>query len=190
MIRIATANIQGVTPYSPSKYYLPEKIGNEKAAEVEIRTWRERFHYQPDGRVFIPPMAFKIALQGAASFLGRKVPGRGQKTYAPFFKAAVLVMDPLVLPVKKDEVPGEQFYVPSDGVSGGSKRVMKTFGRVDAWGGDVKFYLFDETIDNRAFEEHLRTAGQFVGLGRFRPERGGFYGRFNVNKISWDEQVA
>ncbi len=185
MIRVATVMISGISPYSPSKHYTVEKIGRETNPDYEKRTWRERMHVNEDGNVFIPAMALKNTLQGAASFLGKKVPGRGQKTYAAFFKAAVLVMEPLVLGLKKEDVPGEEFFVPSDGKTGGGTRVMKTFARVDKWAGQARYYVADETITPEVFAEHIKAAGSFVGLGRFRPERGGFYGRFKVENISW-----
>jgi hypothetical protein len=31
----------------------------------------------------------------------------------------------------------------------------------------------------------LEEAGKFIGLGRFRPQNGGFYGRFAVAKVVW-----
>ena len=29
----------------------------------------------------------------------------------------------------------------------------------------------------------LEAAGQFIGIGRFRPQNGGFYGRFRISKL-------
>ena len=189
MIRVATVDMSAISPYSPSKHYVVDKIGRETHADYETRTWRERMHYSPDGSVFIPAMAFKNTLQGAASFLGKKIPGRGQKTFAAFFKAAVLVQEGLDLRVQRDTVPGEQFFVPSDGKPGGGTRVMKTFARIDGWTGKVQYIVADETITKDVFDEHIKAAGAFVGLGRFRPERGGFYGRFKVNKIEWSDMT-
>jgi hypothetical protein len=187
MIRVATVTFSNISPMTQSKHYDVPKIGRETHGEYEKRTWRNRMHSDENGNVFIPPMALKNSLQGAASFLGLKVPGRGAKTFAAFFKAAVLVMDAVVLPVKVDEVPSQDLFVPSDGKTGSGSRVMKTFGRIDKWGGKAKFYVADETITPKVFEEHIRAAGNFVGLGMFRPERGGFYGRFKVDAIEWSE---
>jgi hypothetical protein len=43
----------------------------------------------------------------------------------------------------------------------------------------------DETVTPPVFEEHLREAGSFVGVGRFRPRQGGYYGRFVVERVTW-----
>jgi hypothetical protein len=170
-----------------SRHYEVPKEGRESAGDYEKRTWRQRMHFDEKGMLFIPPMAIKKSLEGAAAFLGQKVPGRGQKQYAGFFKSTVLVMDNVELGINYLDVPGESLFVPSDGKSGGSSRVTKTFGRINPWKGTAKFYLADETIGKDVFEEHLKVAGMFVGLGMFRPATGGFFGRFAHEAIRWTE---
>ena len=95
-------------------------------------------------------------------------------------------MDPLVLPIKKDEVEGEWLFVPSDGKPGGSTRVSKCFPLIHEWQGEVTWYVLDETITEDVFRRHLVEAGNFIGVGRFRPARGGFYGRFVTEDVKWD----
>lgn len=145
-------------------------------------------HFDENGLVYIPQMALKNTLQGAASHLGEKVKGRGAKTFSQFFKNSVLVMDVLETGINYMDVPGYELFVPSKpGMAGGS-RVMKTFGRIDNWKGIAKYFVFDETVTNDVFERHIVAAGQFVGLGMFRPERGGYFGRFAVENIDWSTQ--
>ena len=50
----------------------------------------------------------------------------------------------------------------------------------------VPFHVLADEITPDVFEEHLKQAGAFVGIGRFRPERGGFYGRFAIKNIKWN----
>lgn len=185
-MKIATARLKSISPYSQSRYSDMDRPSKEDPLDWEKKTWRERLHYRDDGQVFIPPMAFKKALEGAARFLGISIKGRGKSTYTKHFKAGVLVTDGLMLPIKKDEVPGEWFHVAADGKPGGnSPRVKRCFPVIREWEGDVTFYVLDDTIAPEIFERHLREAGNFIGIGRFRPENGGFYGRFEVKKISW-----
>ena len=68
--------------------------------------------------------------------------------------------------------------------------MTKTFGRINNWSGTAEIYVADETISREVFEEHLKVAGQFIGLGMFRPERGGFFGRFAVEKVKWSEMES
>ena len=51
----------------------------------------------------------------------------------------------------------------------------------------MTFYVLDDIITESVFAQVLRSAGLLVGLGRFRPENRGFYGRFQVDSIKWIE---
>lgn len=184
-MRQVVVSLESISPYSQSRHYTTEKLPKENARDYEARTWRDRLHVNGDGKVFIPPMAFKNCLSEAAKFLGRQIPGKGKATYTKHFEAGVLVVDGLPLPVSKDEVEGEWLFVPSDGKRGGGKRVDKCFPLIREWSGDVMFYVLDETITEEVFTEHLKEAGNFIGIGRFRPRNNGMYGRFKCLGFSW-----
>lgn len=181
----ARATLESVAPYSQSRYHGTEKLDKENHQDYEKRTWQNRLHSNKDGFVFIPPMAFKNCLSECAKYLSIQIPGKGKATYTKHFEAGIMVTDPLVLPVKKEEVEGEWLHVPSDGRRGGTKRVEKCFPVIHEWSGEITFFIFDETITEEVFSEHLHQAGQFIGIGRFRPRNNGFYGRFTVKKITF-----
>ena len=185
-MRTASITIRGITPLSTSKAITSIKPTKEGPDDFEQRTWRERAHVDKDGVCFLPAMAFKNSLTEAAKYLSLKIPGKRNATYTKHFEAGVYVDTPLSLGVKASDVQGERVFVPSDGVRGGGKRVWKTFPVFPAWGGVVNFHVLDETINEAAFEEHLKAAGLFRGVGRFRPGSNGFYGRFEIVKIEWN----
>jgi len=184
-MHIASARLKSVSPYSQSRYHAIPRDPKETDGDHERRTWRERCHSTDDGRIFIPPMAFKNCLSEAAKFLGKQIPGKGKSTYTKHFEAGVLVLEPLVLPLRKEEVEGEWLHVPSDGVRGSGKRVMKCFPLIRQWEGEVTFHILDNLITEDVFLEHLEEAGKFIGIGRFRPRNNGFYGRFEVVGLKW-----
>lgn len=185
---IAICSLESISPLSFSKHYNVDKLQKETAADYEARTWAERMHVDENGIIFIPPMAFKLCLTAAAGFLGMKIPGRRNATYTKHFTAGVLVLDGLSLGIRKDEVKGEWLFVPSDGKRGGSSRVDKCFPLIPKWSGNVTFHVLDKTITRDVFEEHVREAGNFIGLGRFRPANNGYYGRFQLNKLDWQAE--
>lgn len=188
-MRFFTATLESTSPYSQSRYYSndTEKDPKETHEDYEKRTWSNRLHVNEEGYVFIPPMVYKNCLSEAAKFLGMQIPGKGKSTYTKHFEAGILVIDGLILPIKKSDIKGEWYHVPADGVRGGSKRVMKCFPVIPSWRGDVNFYILDETITREIFEKHLKEAGNFIGIGRFRPRNNGYYGRFQVLKIKEGE---
>lgn len=183
----ATAHLKSGSPLSFSKYYNVPKKEQESPADYEIRTWRERLHYEASGEIFIPPMAFKKCIENVASYLSIKIKGKGNQTFSKKFKAATICSEKVMLGIQKDDVESEVLFVPSDGKPGGGCRVEKTFPLIHEWSGVVEFYILDNTITPKIFEHHLKEAGKFIGIGRFRPINGGFYGRFNVEKIDIEE---
>jgi hypothetical protein len=184
-MKTAVATLKSISPYSQSRAHFTEKLNKESADDYEKRTWRDRLHIGEDGRVFIPPMAFKNALSEIAKFLSKNIPGKGKATYTKHFEAGVLVMDAVPLPFKKEDVPGEWLFVPADGRRGSGKRVRRCFPVIREWTGEVTFHVLDDTLTKDVFEEHLREAGSFIGIGRFRPRNNGYYGRFSVEKVKW-----
>jgi hypothetical protein len=184
-MRTAIASLESISPYSPSRAHETEKLNRESHDAYEIRTWREKCHYDDAGNIFIPPMAFKQSLDTAAKMLGIQMPGKGKTTYTKFFAAGVLCMDPVVLPDKKDSVPPERIHAHANGRPGSGTRVWRTFPRVPKWSSDVTFHVFADEITPDVFEQCLVQAGSFVGIGRFRPENRGYFGRFKVNSVKW-----
>lgn len=187
MIR-ATVELESASPYSQSRMHDTPKEAKERPDDYEKRVWREKAHVNKDGNLFIPPMVFKNCLSEAAKYLSQQVPGKGKQTFTKHFDAGVIVTDPLVLPEKKDTVPGEWINANADGKKGSGTRVKRCFPVVQAWKGKMTFLILDHTITEDAFKYHLEQAGSFIGIGRFRPRNGGYYGRFIVKKVDWQEQ--
>lgn len=189
-MRTYKARLVSQSPYSQCRHYTEDdapKLEKEQPADYEARTWRYRMHANKKGEVFIPPMAITRCLQDAAKFLSLKIPGKQNHTYTKHFDAGIMVVDPILLGVKRDKVPGESIYVPSSGTPGGAKRVTKIFGVVESWEGDAIIHVLDETITRDVLLRHLREAGNLIGIGRFRPRNRGYYGRFSVESF---EEVA
>lgn len=184
-MKTATAHLESVSTYSQSDYLKSEKRADETHDDYERRVWRERAHVNKDGFIFIPPMALKWCLTNAAKYRNEKIKGQGNRTWGKKFESGVLCADPIALPERGEEVEGEWLWCNADGKKGSSTKVRRCFPIVPEWTGNAIFYVLDETITEDTFERHLVDAGTFIGIGRFRPEKGGYYGRFKVTGISW-----
>lgn len=183
MAKTCTAYLRAISPYSASRAHETEKLPKETADAYEQRTWREKAHVL-NGQVYIPPMAFKMGVDRAAKMLGRQIPGKGKATYTKFFESGVLCTDPVFI-AAADQIECERVYANADGVRGSGKRVWRLFPKINDWKAQVEFHVLADEITSDVFEEHLRQAGAFVGVGRFRPEKGGFFGRYKIEKVSW-----
>ena len=164
------------------------KKPSERHDDFEERTWRERMHVDDNGEVYLLPTSIKNCLVDVATYLSETIPGKGKATYTKHIKSGVNVVDPLRLGVKAADVKCVSVFVPSDGKRGGGARVWKKFPVIPAgWETKVTLYITDPVVKPEKLEEYLRHAGVFIGLGWFRPQRGGYYGRFGVKDFKWEE---
>ena len=191
----ATAHLKSLLPYSQSRAIQTPPKDNEPRDDHEKRVWRERIHaeddgtYSGDGRVYIPAMAIKNSLAEAAKFLGVKIPGRGNNNYTKHFEAGVMCIDHIPLAMTRQQVRGEFLFLSASGQRGaGGTRVWRCMPSIDSWEGEAIFHVFDSTINKDTFVHHLKAAGNFIGIGRWRPRNNGCKGRFAVQEVDWQEQ--
>jgi hypothetical protein len=76
----------------------------------------------------------------------------------------------------------------ADGIRGSGKRVPRRFPIVNEWQATFDVYILDPIITQDVFTEMVEIAGMFIGIGRFRPEKGGTNGRFRIEKLVWQDQ--
>jgi len=186
--------IRGTSRYSQSRPHGLLKEGDETHNDADLRFAKEHLHCDETGMVFIPPSSFKNALDEAAKFLSLKK--EGSQKYTKHFEAGVAVFEPIPLGIHKDDIQLEKLFLDSNGKRNSGTRVFRHYPYVEKdWRAEVPFVILDETVLQRytgnkeqtVFEYVLRTAGLYVGIGRWRPARRGYYGRFTVEKI---EEVA
>jgi hypothetical protein len=172
------------------RQYSVPKLQKESAHEYEQRTWSERLHRNTQGNVVLNPLSLKNCLRDAAKYLGEPIPGKGKATYTKHFRAGIMVVEDILLtdpkgrPIIADSVEPLWLNVPSDGMTGGTKRVPKAFPRVSEWQATAEIAVLDDTITEKVLRHHLIEAGNFVGLGAMRVANGGISGRFKVVSLA------
>jgi hypothetical protein len=188
---IATFKIRGISPYSQSRPHLDEMEPNESHDDYRKRTWRSHLHVDKDGEVIITPGSIKNCIAEAAKFMNISVPGKGKSTYTKHVEAGTACVRPVALGIKAADVDSETLFLPADGRRGSGKRVWKTYPVLPEWEGDVELIVLDETVlqtsrasGNPVLQDIVEGAGQFIGLGRFRPRNNGYYGRFIVENFA------
>lgn len=189
---IATAHIELVTPYCQSRFHNTPKLNKESADAYEKRTWRERLHVDENDQIVIPGLAFANCIKNAARHLKQQIPGKGKTQWTKYFEAGIVVLEDIPTGVMKHEAIEKQMFVPSTGVRGDGKRVMKSYPiLVPTEKSPIKltvpFRINDETITAEVFAYHLMQAGSLIGVGSFRVANCGTFGQFDVLNIDWEE---
>ncbi len=193
-MKTATVTIEGVTPLQYGAYHCTPKNEKENSDDYEERTWQKKAHTDAKGRLFLPPMALKNALAATAKFMAIPIPGAGKSLYTKHFLAGVICVEPAI--ISRNGAPLTIADCDKIGVFGNSKgqrggdgpRVMKYFPTVQpTWETILEYMVLDDTITKPLFERVITEAGKLNGFGVFRPQNGGFYGRFIISQIKWED---
>jgi hypothetical protein len=69
------------------------------------------------------------------------------------------------------------------GVVVGRARVMRYRPKFANWKAEIELIVDTDMMDKTDVLRCAAAAGQYVGLGDFRPQRGGIFGRFSVEEV-------
>lgn len=191
-----TTRIVGFGPISWGRYLDDAPAGGKQTLKWDQDNCHRKFHANDEGQLQVPVIALKHAVTEAAKFDGRTIPGGGKKTYTKIFaqaatpvQARAFLADEKGKPYTYKDLKVETLHVPSDGTAGGGRRVFRAFPLLDKpWHVQFDFQVMDHRITKEVWREFLNISGLLVGLGRWRPQNRGAYGRYAVREIvKWEE---
>lgn len=193
MTRTLVAHLVGIGPYSQSRPHDDPRIDEKESHDAyDRRTWRSKAHVDVEtGQVAIPAMGLKMAIAEAARRLAIKIPGKRGAMYTKNVLSGVLVLADMPLGLSKDDLREEVVFANADGKRGSGQRVFRRFPMVPSgWKAKAEIHVIDSEIPEAVIERCLGEAGNLIGIGRFRPERGGYLGRFEVASAKWAARIA
>jgi hypothetical protein len=186
----ARVTLESVSPYSQSRQHDEPMLEGESRDVYDARTWRAKMNVaERNGRkvVVIPAHGLHQAIAAAAKYSKRQIPGQGKATWTSKFTAGLMIPDDPALNVNPDEVQCVTISANADGVRGSGKRVPRRFPIIPAWESTFDVFILDPIITEDVFKEMVGIAGMFIGIGRFRPEKGGTNGRFRLKSLVWTD---
>lgn len=187
---VATLTLSSITPYSQSRQHDEPLLPGEDKDAHDVRTWRHKMNTEVrDGRevVVIPAHGLMQAFAAAAKYSKRQIPGQGKATWTAKFLSGVALMQSPSIGLTPDDCTCVTISANSDGVRGSGKRVPRRFPVFNEWTSTFDVHILDPIITEDVFREMVEIAGMFIGIGRFRPEKGGTNGRFKITGLDWQD---
>jgi len=178
-MKTAVFHITGVTPLMTHSPKGMTREGEKQSAkrkkipsaeeEAEIGTYRNG-----NGELVLPCIMFRQAIVGAGK--GRKI---GKAFATTLLKGCVF--DPDRAATLADPETGEvitEYGIDERPVVIGTSRVMRARPRYEKWACEVPLDYDEEAISPDILVEMLNIAGTSIGVGDYRPAKGGWFGRF------------
>jgi len=137
------------------------------------------------GELYFPGAAIARLMREQGSSMKAKGSRKSLKYIVP---AAVIVLDEMVTLFAKDrttaltffEVDSRRVVIPAT-----KGAVMRHRARINEWSAAFTLRVNTSILDERIVRELVSGGGSCLGIGDFRPEKGGNFGLFDL--VSWAE---
>lgn len=139
-----------------------------KAAKDPQQDYEESIYYTEDGAYGFPSVAYKAAMVRAGTYLGHKM---------TFLRGAFHIGGELV-PLKGDPEMREDMVRVGNGVAD-----IRYRAQFWPWSAVVPVDLNTAAISLEQLVGLAHMAGFAVGIGEWRPEKDGSYGRFTISGV-------
>ena len=141
---------------------------------------RAEYHCYRDskGKIIVPGEHLRQMMISAGAMHKSKV-GNAKRSMKNIVAAMVFVTP--------DEIPfGQDFVIDKRSTvnQNNKARVMVIRPKWTEWKLAFNIIVDNDTITDSMIKDILESAGNYVGLGSFRPECSGMFGRFKVSKFS------
>jgi hypothetical protein len=183
--------IEGIAPYSQSKMLVAKKGKNESYDAFEDRIWREKAHVADDGEsVLIAGHAIhQMLVVGAQK--GRLAPVAAKSAREGLTKrliTGIAIQGDAETSMKLSQARCVAINAHANGKRGSGTRVIRKFPEwPNGWTASFDVLVLDDSLTVTDVQSALEWGGLVCGLGRFRPENMGIYGRFLVRKTEHSE---
>jgi hypothetical protein len=188
---VARIELLGIAPMTQSHQHTEPFLRGESHDDYDIRTWPSKLNVEErDGKktVVIPAHGIHQAIVAGAKYSKRQIPNQARALWWKKFEPGIMVMDSAALNIDPQSVTNIVISANADGVRGSGKRVPRRFPYIPrGWRATFDVMILDPIITRNIFHEMLTLTGMFIGLGQFRPEKGGHNGRFKVVDLSWED---
>lgn len=179
-----SAGIRGISPLLQHRFgEAAQQSGSSRTQLVEDLTPREaaeRAVYRDEKGFFFPGAAISRMLREAGS--GHKM--KGSRKSVKYIVPAAVIVEQDTIPIlngdgrsraKDYEVDSRPVTIPAT-----KGRIMRHRPRFDEWSADFSLIVDTEVLPDTLIHQLLAEGGSRIGIGDFRPEKGGPFGRFQI----------
>lgn len=169
--------IVGRRPLLMHRYVLEEEgttRGRSGIHRDPLEDAKESLYRDASGAIALPSLNLKASFVDAAKQF--KVPGRGRTTYRDLIKAGIVLSSEMIPLCNDGKDPETSWVVDTRPVVIQRARVPRSRPRFDEWALEFTVNIVDPIIMPAALKGIIEAAGNYCGLGDFRPE----YGLYSV----------
>lgn len=179
--------IEGITPYMQHRmddqkleeWEKNRKLIVERDDISKTDQIRAEFHsYRDDKGFYLPTDQIKGSLIGAGAMVKSKV-GNAKKSMKNIVAGMFFIKEEKLALSKNYEI--DKRSAVNRNIKG---RVICIRPKWKEWKVEFTLQVDNDTITKETIKEILENAGNYIGIGSFRPTNNGSFGRFKLNKLT------
>lgn len=181
-----TVQIEGITPYMQHRmddvkleeWEKNRKLIIERDDISKADSFRAEFHsYNDKDGFFLPTEQIKGSLIGAGAMVKSKV-GNSKKSMKNIVAGMFFIQE------EKIRLPKDYEIDKRSAVNRNVKaRVICIRPKWSKWKGEFTLLVDNDTVTEETIKEIIKNAGDYIGIGSFRPTNNGSFGRFKLNNL-------
>jgi len=184
-MKVVNVAIHGISPlliHRPNPQLMEllsasKRRSKESLLEIERENVHLMLYTLENGKPYIPSEYIIGSMKAAAADF--QVRGQGKKTYKNFVGGGFVLIEPPHIPISSEK----GWVVDTRYVVIQRNRVLRYRPRFDDWALNFELFYDKNVFTADILRSILEHAGLYVGIGDFRPQKGGSYGRFIVEKF-------
>ena len=171
--------IQGVTPLLQNRFLQSQIEGGSKKKTGAERAQDPlaKLYTLPNGTLYQPAVCITRCLIDAGKNF--QIKGKQKATYSKLFGSSISV-EPDAITHKIQKWAPFTISAVNPMTKG---RMIVTRPMFEKWALDFRLQVLDDGIPIEVVKEALDYAGMYVGIGDWRPEKKGKYGKFIVTEL-------
>ena len=171
--------IEGTTPIIFNRFRDVQIEGKSKKrtgaiAESDID---DKLYFSEDKKVCLPAVYLKNCITEASKQF--KIIGKGKSTYSKIV-ASTVDIEPFMIELKSGKYEIFRISAVNPMTRG---RMMTERPKFNKWSAEFEIILNDPAVPINVINEILEQAGKYVGIGDWRPEKKGMFGKFMITSF-------
>jgi len=171
-------SVEGTTPLLMNRFRdtAIDTQGKKRTGAMERPELTEKL-YISGMKPCIPGVYFRSAIVEAAKQF--KITGKGKSTYSKLAGSTIVIKEEYC-----EIIPGSYDEYRIAGVNPMTKgRMMVSRPRFNKWGCSFTVQLTDDSLPVDILHQLIEQAGNYVGVGDWRPEKKGMFGKFMITSF-------
>ena len=171
--------IKGTTPIIFNRFRDKQIEGkSKKRTGAVVESEIEDKLYLIDEKVCLPSVYLKNSLTEASKQF--KIIGKGKSTYTKLVASTVDITPFMIEFKSKNKFEVFRISAVNPMTRG---RMMTERPKYNKWSVEFEIILNDESVDSKVINEILEHAGKYVGIGDWRPQTKGMFGKFMITSF-------